>query len=174
MTTIRACQKLNSIDNRIGLPLVMSQGFLVPSLIPCQQSSSQTGMAWEVFPDKTEKHAFVVGTTQVHTARHKNPATFRVLVCATCKELMKCFDFNPLLLNPSNAEGTFVQDVNTFENHLNPVMLVFTGKLSLSTQYQCSRASVIFQVFCLNLYWPNWHCQMSSIFKGDNNSHNCI
>ena len=28
-------------------------------------------------------------------------------------------------LHPSNAEATFVQDANIFENHLNPVMLVF-------------------------------------------------
>ena len=36
-----------------------------------------------------------------------------------------------LINNPSNAEATFVQII--FENHLNPVMLVFIGKLLLST-----------------------------------------
>ena len=35
--------------------------------------------------------------------------------------------FNPLILNPSNAEATFVQKdkgAKIFEKHLNPVMLV--------------------------------------------------
>ena len=39
-------------------------------------------------------------------------------------------------LNPSNAKATFIQSTMTqkkIENHLNPVMLVFIGKLSLST-----------------------------------------
>ena len=31
--------------------------------------------------------------------------------------------------NPSNAEVIFVQSTRFFENHLNPVMLVLTGKL---------------------------------------------
>ena len=38
--------------------------------------------------------------------------------------------------NPSNAEGTYAQRTKTqrfCENHLNPIMLVFIGKLSLST-----------------------------------------
>ena len=37
--------------------------------------------------------------------------------------------------NPSNAEATFIQTkvLNISENHLNPVMLVFIGKLSLTT-----------------------------------------
>ena len=35
-----------------------------------------------------------------------------------------------ILLNPSKAEATFTK---IFENHLNPVMLVFSGYLSLST-----------------------------------------
>ena len=35
--------------------------------------------------------------------------------------------------NPSNAEATFIQSTRIFENHLNPVMLVFIGKLLLST-----------------------------------------
>ena len=34
----------------------------------------------------------------------------------------------PHMLNPSNAKASKI-----FENHLNPVMLVFMGKLSLST-----------------------------------------
>ena len=36
--------------------------------------------------------------------------------------------FNSIMLNPSNAEATFVKkhkDAKIFENHLNPVMLVF-------------------------------------------------
>ena len=40
------------------------------------------------------------------------------------------------LLNPSNAEATFgpkYTDAKSFENHLIPIMLVFMGKLSLST-----------------------------------------
>ena len=40
------------------------------------------------------------------------------------------------LLNPSNAEVPFVKkhkDAKIFENYLNPVMLVFIGKLSLRT-----------------------------------------
>ena len=36
-------------------------------------------------------------------------------------------------LNFSNAGATFVQGAKIFENHLNPVMLVFIGWLSLST-----------------------------------------
>ena len=40
-------------------------------------------------------------------------------------------------VNPSNAGATFIQSTHTvakiFDNHLNPVMLVFIGKLSLST-----------------------------------------
>ena len=39
-------------------------------------------------------------------------------------------------VNPSNAEASCVdpkhKDTKIFENHLNPVMLVFIGKLSLS------------------------------------------
>ena len=41
-----------------------------------------------------------------------------------------------VILNPSNAEATIVpkhKDPKIFENHLNPVILVFIGKLSLST-----------------------------------------
>ena len=40
------------------------------------------------------------------------------------------------ILKPSNASGYFHPKYNhakIFENHLNPVMLVFTGQLSLST-----------------------------------------
>ena len=40
------------------------------------------------------------------------------------------------------------KDSKIFENHLNPVMLVFIGLLSLSTM----RVSIIFKVFCINLY----------------------
>ena len=40
---------------------------------------------------------------------------------------------NVTLITPSNSEATFVQGPKIFENHLNPVMLVFIGKLSLST-----------------------------------------
>ena len=41
-----------------------------------------------------------------------------------------------ILVNPPNAEATFVQSTGMqrfFENHLNPVMLVFIGELSPST-----------------------------------------
>ena len=40
------------------------------------------------------------------------------------------------MINPSDAEVSFVQCIKKakhYENHLNPVMLVFIGKLSLST-----------------------------------------
>ena len=57
--------------------------------------------------------------------------------------------------NPSNAKATFVQSTRTqiFEKPLNPVMLVFSGVLS--DEYPCDRVSVIFQVICIILYWPN-------------------
>ena len=42
-----------------------------------------------------------------------------------------------LMFNPFNAEATFVllkhKDAKFVESHLNPVLLVFIGKLSLST-----------------------------------------
>ena len=41
-----------------------------------------------------------------------------------------------LSINPSDAEVTFVQCTKSkdkYENHLNPAMLIFFGKLSLST-----------------------------------------
>ena len=44
--------------------------------------------------------------------------------------------FHCLFVNPCNAEATFEpkhKDANIFENHLNTVMLVFMGNLSLST-----------------------------------------
>ena len=53
--------------------------------------------------------------------------------------LVGCFLYD-IILNPSNAEASFFQstivykDTNTFENHLNPVMLVFIGKLSDCSQ----------------------------------------
>ena len=40
------------------------------------------------------------------------------------------------LINPSNAKATFVQSTRMqrfLKKHLNPVMLVFIGKLSLSS-----------------------------------------
>ena len=37
------------------------------------------------------------------------------------------------MFNPSNAKATLVQSKEIFENHLNPVVLVFIGKLLLST-----------------------------------------
>ena len=39
-------------------------------------------------------------------------------------------------LNPSNAEAYFFSkhnDAKIFEHHLNPIMLIFIGELSLST-----------------------------------------
>ena len=36
-------------------------------------------------------------------------------------------------INPSNAEATFALSTKIFENHSNPVMLVFIGKFLLST-----------------------------------------
>ena len=48
-----------------------------------------------------------------------------------------------LYINPSNAGAAFVQN----ENHLNPVMLVFIGKLSLSEYLQMSTHLPGFQSF---------------------------
>ena len=59
--------------------------------------------------------------------------------------------------NPTNAEATFVLSAKIFENHLNPVMLVFIGKqLSLTTlrSVSCDRVSVILNVISV-LFWPN-------------------
>ena len=54
-----------------------------------------------------------------------------------CGRLAPAEDLKAAALNPSNAEATLIrpkhQNANIFENHLNPVMLVFIGKLSLST-----------------------------------------
>ena len=43
---------------------------------------------------------------------------------------------SPVIFNPSNAEAALVQITRKYrflKNHLNPVMLVFFGKLSLNT-----------------------------------------
>ena len=62
-------------------------------------------------------------------------------------------------INPSNAEATCIQkhkDANIFENHLNPVMLVFIGVLlsTLRLVPRCARVLVIFKMFCIILCWP--------------------
>ena len=51
------------------------------------------------------------------------------LIDVTCRVRYSSIDTG----NPSNAETTFVQrqGCKIFENHLNPVILVFIGKLSL-------------------------------------------
>ena len=51
-------------------------------------------------------------------------------------KLLNCWLYWELHINPSNAKATFVQSTRTqrfLENHLNPVLLVFIGKLLLST-----------------------------------------
>ena len=60
----------------------------------------------------------------------------------------------PEWINPSNAEDTLVQSTRTlsfFENHLNPVLLIFIGELLLkqvlSDKYPYARLSIIFRVF---------------------------
>ena len=60
----------------------------------------------------------------------------------------------PEWINPSNAEATFVQSTRTqnlFENHLNPVILIFIGELLLkqvlSDKYPYARLAIIFRVF---------------------------
>ena len=59
-------------------------------------------------------------------------------------------------LSPSNAEATYIQSTRT-QNHLNPVMLVFIGKLSLNIlrRVPYARVSVIFQRFLVILSWQN-------------------
>ena len=50
------------------------------------------------------------------------------------------------------------QDTKIFENHLNPVMLVLIGQLSLSTLRRipmCQGFSIHFWVFCIIMYWPS-------------------
>ena len=57
-------------------------------------------------------------------------------------------------LTPSNAEATFAhKNAKIFENHLNPVMCVFIGQLSLSDEYPFARIfgdfSDSFALFCI-------------------------
>ena len=50
------------------------------------------------------------------------------------------------------------KDAKIFENHLNPVILVFidNSRWVLWDEYPYARGSVIFQGFCIILYWPNY------------------
>ena len=53
------------------------------------------------------------------------------------------------------------------ENHLNPVMLVLIGKLSLSIlsdEYPCARVSVTFQVFCIFFIGQISYQQQKGVF----------
>ena len=62
------------------------------------------------------------------------------------KYFWKYFFINPLLL----CWGYFhlwQKNTKSFENHLNPVMLVFIGKLSLSDEYPHASVSVFFSAF---------------------------
>ena len=59
-------------------------------------------------------------------------------------------------LIPSNAEATFVQIARIFENHLNPVMLILIGKLSLRTLIWvpiCQGSSHFLKVFLHHFLW---------------------
>ena len=51
-----------------------------------------------------------------------------------------------LCKGPKHKEGKI------YENHLIPVMLVVIEKLALSSHRW---VSVIFEVFCIIMYWPN-------------------
>ena len=56
-------------------------------------------------------------------------------------------------LNPSNAKATFVQStMQIFENHLNPVTLVFIGKLWLSTVRFVPMCQGFGQIFFFHLF----------------------
>ena len=46
---------------------------------------------------------------------------------------MQALSVPAVVLNPSNTEATFVQSRKIFEIHLNPVILVLIGKLSLTS-----------------------------------------
>ena len=61
--------------------------------------------------------------------------------------------------NPSNAEATFVQSTRTqiFLKTIQTLSCWYSLDSSrgvLSDEYPFARVSVIFQDFCINLYWP--------------------
>ena len=81
------------------------------------------------------------------------------------KSLYPCASYeSSLRINPFHAEATYVQrekNVKTFENHLNPVFLVFIGKLSLSNDLMSTHVSwfksffSFFASFCIDqIYKP--------------------
>ena len=63
-------------------------------------------------------------------------------------------------VNPSNAEATFVQSTKTqiFLKTIETLSCLYSFNSSrrvLSDEYPFGRVSVIFQGFCIILYWPN-------------------
>ena len=71
----------------------------------------------------------------------------------------------PLAFNPSNAEATFVQSTRT--QRFLKIFLTLScwysldsSRQVLSDEYPFDRVSVIFQVFCIILYWTNSQQQL--------------
>ena len=63
--------------------------------------------------------------------------------------------------NLSNAEATFIQStrMQIFLNTIQALSCKYSLESScrvLLDEYLFARVSVIFQVFCIILYWPNW------------------
>ena len=69
------------------------------------------------------------------------------MACLQVGDYMMNIDAKSLTLNPSNAKANCHQknkDVTFFGNHLN-----------ISNEHPYAKVSIIFQFFCIILYWPN-------------------
>ena len=60
-------------------------------------------------------------------------------------------------INPSNVAATFVQSTMILKYYLNPVMLVFIGKLAEYYQENTLVPGFLsfFKLLCIIFYWPN-------------------
>ena len=97
--------------------------------------------------------------------RQRRSRVIRFFAFFTCVILSVCFFGNFMFpINSSNAETTFVQSTRTqsFLKNIESLSCWYSldsSRWVLSGEYPFARVSVIIQVFCIILYWPNSHQQ---------------
>ena len=74
-----------------------------------------------------------------------------------CQRFLAVRHIHIVTPNPSNAEATFFNSTRTqrFLKTLSCWYTLGNSRRVLSDEYPYTRVSVIFQDFCITLYWPN-------------------
>ena len=107
-------------------------------------------------------HTYIVIVIMIFTLQQKME---RYPIFYLCWLLYSRFCFiwvnkDTITVNPSNAEATFIQSTRTqiFLKIIKTLSCWYSLESSwwvLSDEYPFARVSVISQVFCIILYWPN-------------------